>query len=114
MEGGGHSDNSVVHMRDQSNAEKGLFSEAKHDPCKLRLGVKMGLILRKRVLFDSIKGRLGIIFKLHQICPPKRTFRGKFGGKIMPNSHLGCVFPGEWKSRLGYVLKTSGQACVQD
>ena len=40
-------------------------------------------------------------------------FRGKFGGKIARNSRLGGIFPGERKSRLGYVLKTSGHACVQ-
>ena len=32
-------------------------------------------------------------------------FRGKFGVKIMQNSRLGGIFPGEGKSGLGYVLK---------
>ena len=31
----------------------------------------------------------------------------------MQNSRLGGVFPGEGKLCLGYVLKTSGHACVQ-
>ena len=36
--------------------KKGCFFEAKHDSCESRLGVKMCLFLRKRVLLDSIKG----------------------------------------------------------
>ena len=40
-------------------------------------------------------------------------FRGKFESKIARYSRLGVVFPGERKSHLGYVLKTSGHACVQ-
>ena len=47
-------------------------------------------------------------------CPPKKAcFRGKFESKIARNSRLGSVFLGEGKSHLGYVLKTSGQVCVQ-
>ena len=68
---GDHLNNSVVHMRDQRNTKKGLFFEAEHDSRESRLGVKMCLFLRKRVLLDSIKGRLGSFFKLHQTCPPK-------------------------------------------
>ena len=52
---GGHSNNSVVHMHDQRNVKKGLFFEAKRDSRESRLGVKMCLFLRKRVLLDSIK-----------------------------------------------------------
>ena len=37
----------------------------------------------------------------------------KSGAKIMQNSCLGGVFPGESKLHLGYVLKLSGQAGVQ-
>ena len=44
----------------------------------------------------------------------QKLFRGKFGGKITRISRLGCVFPGEGKSCLVYILKTSGQACVQN
>ena len=54
--GGDHLNNSVVHMRDQRNAKKGLFVEAEHDLPKSRLGVEMCLFLRKRVLLNSIKG----------------------------------------------------------
>ena len=45
--------------------------------------------------------------------PQKSWFRGKFESNITRNSRLGGVFRGEGKSRLGYVLKTSGHACVQ-
>ena len=44
----------------------------------------------------------------------KSLFRVKFGGKITQKTRLGCVFPGEGKSHLRYVLKTSGHACVQN
>ena len=40
-------------------------------------------------------------------------FRDKFDVKIARNSRLEGGCPGEEKSRLGYVLKTSGHACVQ-
>ena len=43
----------VVNARPEKQ-KKGLFFEAKHDSCDSRLGVKMGLFLRKRVLLDSI------------------------------------------------------------
>ena len=75
----------------------------------------MYLFLRKRVLLDPTKGRLGIIFQ----TPPnmfskKSLFRGKFGSKIVRNSRLGFFFsPGEEKLCLGYVLKTSDHTCVQ-
>ena len=93
--------------------KKVLFFETK---CDSQLGVKMCLFLRKRAFLDSIKERLGVIF----LTPPnmfsiKSLFRSKFGGKIERNSRLGCVFPGDGKLHLhvGYVLKTSGLACVQ-
>ena len=47
---GGHSNTNAVHMPDQRNATKGLFLKAKCDSRKLRLGVKMCLFSRKRVL----------------------------------------------------------------
>ena len=56
-----------MHMRDQKNMIKGLFLEAKHDLLELRLGVKMWLFLRKKVLLDPIEGHLGVIFH----TPPK-------------------------------------------
>ena len=52
---GGHSNYGAVHMHDQRNTKKGLFFEAKCDSHESRLGVKMCLFLRKRVLLDSIK-----------------------------------------------------------
>ena len=58
-------------------------------------------------------GIKGSFFKLQQICPQKSLFSGKFGGRIARNSLLGGVFPGDRKSRLGYVLKISGLACIQ-
>ena len=108
-QGGGHQNNSVVHMHDQRNAKKGLFFRLN----AIRANqVKMCLFLRKRVLLDSIKGCLGVIFSnstKHVL--QKSLFRGKCGDKIVRNSRLGVVFPGEGK--LGYVLKLSGHTCVQ-
>ena len=80
-EGGGQLNISVVHMGDQRNAKKGLFVRVKRDLRESRLGVKIFLFWRKRVLYDFVKGR--------------------FGSKIARNSRLGCLFPGEGKSRLG-------------
>ena len=69
---GGHSNYSAVHMRDQRNAKKGLFFVTKRDSRESRLGVKMCLFLGKRVLLDSIKGRLGVIFQ----TSPKEAYLG--------------------------------------
>ena len=78
---GCHLNNSVVHKRPEKH-EKGffiflffyfiylfIFFKAKRDSRKSRLGVKMYLFLRKGVLLDSFKGRLGVIL---QTCPPKK------------------------------------------
>ena len=58
-----------------------------------------------------------ILFEYHCISVyddgKKVNLKLEFQGKIMQNSHLGGVFPREGKSRLGYVLKTSGHASVQ-
>ena len=78
---GGHTNNSVVHMRDQRNTKKkGGFEtwRANRD----RSGVKMCLFLRKGVLLDSINGRLGVIFWTRLNMSSKRAyFRGIFGGR---------------------------------
>ena len=66
--GGGHS-NTVVHMRDQRNAKKGLFFETEPDSQDSRLGVKIYLFSRKGVLFNSIRGRLGVF---HQTYAKKK------------------------------------------
>ena len=78
---GNHLNDSVVHMRNQRNAKKGLFFEAEHDSRESRLGVKMCLFMTKRVLLDSIKGRLWSFFEL-QICPTKGVNIGTKSGKI--------------------------------
>ena len=83
-----HLNNSVVHMRDQRNAKKGLFFEADRDWRESGLGVKMCLFMRKRILLDSIKGCLGSFLKLHQTCPQKK--KGKYGDKITRNCVYGC------------------------
>ena len=94
--------------------KKGSFFEAKRDSCESRLGVKMCLFVRKRVLLDSFTGRLGVNFQtLPKMFPQKSLFRCKFESKTTRNSCLGVFFPGEGKSRLGFVLKTSGHTCVQ-
>ena len=80
---GDHLNNSVVHMHDQRNVTKGLFFEAERNSRELRLGVKMCLFMRKRVLLVSIKGHFGSFLKLHQTCPPKKG--GKYGDKIVQN-----------------------------
>ena len=50
-------------MRDQRNSKKGLLFEAKRDLCESRFGSKCAYFLRKRVLLDSIKMHLGVIFQ---------------------------------------------------
>ena len=47
------------------------------------------------------------------ILPEKSCSEGKLDVKTAHNFCLTGVFPGEGKSRLGYVLKTFGHACVQ-
>ena len=90
--------------------KKGYFFEAEQDSRESQLGVKMCLFLRKKVPLDSIKGRLGVIFQ--NMSSNEACLGGKFAENCAKFSFRG-VFPGEGKSRLGYVLKTSGQACVQ-
>ena len=66
----------------------------------------MGLFLRKNGPLNSIKRCLEVIFQTPPNMSSKKSlFRGKFGGKIVRNSCLGRVFPGEEKSRYGYILK---------
>ena len=77
----GHPHNSVVHMRDQKNAKK---------------GVKMRLFLRKRVLLDSIKGCLGVIFETSS--NPKKACLGVILGQNYAKfSFRGC-FP--WRGEI--------------
>ena len=79
-------------MCNQRNAKKGLFFEAKRDSHESHLEVKMCLFFRKRVLFDSIKGHLGVIFRTPpKMSPQKSLFRDKFESKIVQNSSLGGV-----------------------
>ena len=66
----------AVHMHDQRNTKKGLFFEAKRDLHESRLGVKMYLFLRKRVLLDSIKERLGVIFQTVPKMSPQKSLLG--------------------------------------
>ena len=69
-------------MHDQRNTKKWLFFEAQRDQRESRLGVKMCLFLRKRVILDSTKGRLGVIFQIPpNMSPQKSLFRGKFERK---------------------------------
>ena len=89
---GGHSNNSVVHMHDQRNRKKGLFFEARRDSHESRLGVKMYLFSRKRVLMDSMKRCLGVIFQTPPNMSSKKACLGKFGGKIEQNARLGAFF----------------------
>ena len=110
--GWGHSNNSVVHMGHQRNVKKELFFEAKHDTRELRLGVNMCLFLRKRVLLDSIKGRVGVIFQILPNMPSQKSlFRVDLGAKSHKVLDERVFFLG--KSRLRYVFKTSDHACVQ-
>ena len=76
-------------------------------------GSKCAYFSEKGSFWNLVQGVLGSFFKLHQTCPLKTLCRGKFGCKIIQHSRLGGVYPSEGKSRLGYILKTSGHACVQ-
>ena len=68
-------------------------------------------ILEKKV---PIKGYLEVIFQPNQTCPPKKACFGvNLGAKSRKIRVKEVFFPGEGKSLLGYVLKTSGHACVQ-
>ena len=75
--------------------------EAKRDLRESRLGVELCLFLRGN-FSNSTK---------HVI--KESLFMGKFGGKIARNTCLGGVFPGDRKSHLVYISKTSDHACVQ-
>ena len=70
--------------------KKGCFFEAERDSRESRLGVKMCLFMRKRVILDSIKGRLGSFFNSTKHVLKKR---GKNGDKIARNSRVGVFFP---------------------
>ena len=65
---GGHSNNSVIHMRDQRNMKKGLFLRLNAIRGNRIYGLKMRPFLRKRVLLDSI----GVIVQNH----PKKACLG--------------------------------------
>ena len=68
--------------------------------------LKVTYVTEKRVLLDSIKGRLGVIFQTPpNMSTKKACLTGKFWGKIARNGVLG-------KSLLGYVLKTSGHTHI--
>ena len=54
--GGGHWNNSVVHIHDQRNSIKGLFFEAKCDSREALIRGQNVPIFEKRVLLDYIKG----------------------------------------------------------
>ena len=93
-------------MHDQRNAKKGLFFKAK----QLRLGGQNVPIFQKKGPFEFYLGLLGVIFQTRSKTSSKKVcLEVKLGAKFW---FRGC-FPGEGKSRLGYVLKTSGHACVQ-
>ena len=108
-----HSSHCVVHIRDQGNTKKKLFSMAKCDLCESQLRIKMNLLLRKTVLLDTIRGIQGLFFKPRQTCPPKSLNRGQFRGKIVQNSCLGAFFMERENRDQGMFLKTPGHACVQ-
>ena len=83
----------VVHMHDQRNAKKGCFFRLNVIHVNRHRGQNVPIFEKKRVLLDSIKGCLGVIFKnstKHVL--QTRLFRGKFWGKIMQNSRLEGVF----------------------
>ena len=86
------SNSSVVHMHNNRNLKKGFFESE----CDLqKLGVKTCLFSRKGTFFNSIKGRLGVIFSNSSI--PQNVFkiylfRGKIDCKTMQNSCLGMFF----------------------
>ena len=53
---------------------------------------------------------MGIFLNPTKHALQKTLLMGKFGAEILV---FVSVFPGEGKSRSGYVLETSGYACVQ-
>ena len=63
-------------MRDQRNAKKRLLFDTKCDSRESRLGVKMCLFFEKRVLLDSVKGRLGVLFQTSPNMPAKKACLG--------------------------------------
>ena len=91
-------------MRHQRNVKKELFFRLltqMRDSCELQLGVKMCLYiyLRKRVLLDSSKGRLWVIFQTSPNMSSKKACSGvNLGGKIARNSHLWGVF--SWRGEI--------------
>ena len=106
---GGHSYNSVVHMK---NAKKRVIFYAKCHSHELLLGVKMCLFLRKRVLLDFSGAFRGHFSNSTKHVSKKACLGVNLG--TSPNFSLRGVFPGEGKSQfIRYVLKISGHTCVQ-
>ena len=71
-----------THARPKKH-EKGLFFEAERDWHETRLGVKMCQFLKKRVIFDSIKGCLWVIFQtLPKMSSKKACLGVNFGAKL--------------------------------
>ena len=92
---GGHSSNSVVHMRDQGNTKKGCFFEAKCKFARILIRGQNMPILEKKCPLGFYLGALkGSYFYSTKYVLPKSLFRGKFGGKIAQKSCLVGVFPG--------------------
>ena len=80
-------------MGNQRNRKKGLFFEAKHDLHESQLGVKMCLYLRKRVLLDSIKGCLGVVFQsLPKISSKKACLEVNLWAKLLETLFKGSFF----------------------
>ena len=98
----GASNKSVVHMLDQRSVKKGLFFEAK---LKQQLGVKMCPFLRKKVLLDSTKECLGVIFQTLPNISSKKSLLGINLGQNRAKFLLSGCFSREEKLRYGYVLK---------
>ena len=70
-------------------------------------------IFEKKGPLDSTKEHLGVIFLTPPNMSSKKTYLGVNLGAKSCEISLGGVFPGEGRSGLGYLLKTSGHACIQ-
>ena len=79
----------------------------------LERGQNVPIFDKKRVLLDSIEGRLGALFQTLPKMSSKKACLGVNWRQNCMKFLFRGAFPREEKLQLRYVLETSGHACVQ-
>ena len=112
--GGEHSNTSVVHTQTQRNAKKWLAFWDWLWFARISIGVKTGLFQGKGSFLNSIKGCLGVIFKLlysTKHIPKKSSWNSCLGVFFLKgaNLHYGMF----WKPLVPHVYNISIQVAPQ-